>query len=97
MCDMCATCMMNVGLVWIAPSIWQMLRGSMIIFSSIFSVIFLKQKKYCYHWTAVGTAVTGLLIIAGASLKIPSIPDVDSPLTATVINSSNSRSQTLRK
>lgn len=71
MCDMCATCMMNVGLVWIQPSIWQMLRGSMIIFSSIMTVFCLKRPLKCYKWFAVCITVLGLIVVAIASIYIP--------------------------
>lgn len=73
LCDMCATCMMNVGLVWIQPSIWQMLRGSMIIFSSIMTYFCLKRKLKCYKWVAVIITVVGLLVVAVASLNIPTV------------------------
>lgn len=77
MCDMCATCMMNVGLVWIQPSIWQMLRGSMIIFSSIMTYFCLKRRLKLYKWVAVIITVVGLLVVAVASLKIPTVNNDD--------------------
>ena len=42
MCDLCATCLMNIGLFYLDASIWQMLRGSMVIFSALLSIIFLR-------------------------------------------------------
>jgi len=31
----------------------QMMRGSIIIFTSFFSILFLKKKLHAYHWAAV--------------------------------------------
>jgi len=46
-----------------------MLRGSMVVFSALFSKFFLKKKLYGYHWTGVGLVVFALIIVAFSSLK----------------------------
>jgi hypothetical protein len=38
-CDFVATYMMNVGLLWINASIWQMLRGSIVLFAAIIRLV----------------------------------------------------------
>jgi drug/metabolite transporter (DMT)-like permease len=43
-------------------SIFQMLRGSVVVFTAIFSVVFLKRKQYPFHWTGV------VLVLAGAAI-----------------------------
>lgn len=68
MCDLCATCLMNIGLFYLDASIWQMLRGSMVIFSAIMTIIFLKRKYYCYHWFGITLVTIGLVTVATASL-----------------------------
>jgi len=70
LCDMCATAMMNVGLLWIAASVWQMLRGSMVIFSALFSKFFLKRELHASHWTGVCTSPSRFWL----SLSLPSTP-----------------------
>jgi hypothetical protein len=37
-------------LLFVAPSVWQMLRGSNILFTGILSVVFLKRRLYAYSW-----------------------------------------------
>ncbi|KAK8799677.1 hypothetical protein WA158_006225 [Blastocystis sp. Blastoise] len=72
MCDLCATCLMNIGLFYISASIWQMLRGSMIIFSAIVSMIFLKKKFHAYQWTGIATVIVGLIIVGASSfMEVP--------------------------
>lgn len=93
MCDMVATCLMNVGLVYLDPSIWQMLRGSMVVFSAILSLIFLKKKYYCYHWTGVTLVTIGLVVVAASSLmntdvkpsEEPSAEPTENPKTKTLM------------
>jgi drug/metabolite transporter (DMT)-like permease len=43
--DLISTTLSNIGLVYIQASIYQMLSGSILIFSCINSVIFLKDKR----------------------------------------------------
>jgi len=74
LCDMCATAMMNVGLLWIAASVWQMLRGSMVIFSAIFSKVFLKRNLHASHWIGVGIVAFALVVVALAALNAPGLP-----------------------
>jgi drug/metabolite transporter (DMT)-like permease len=74
MCDLLATCLMNIGLLWIPASVWQMLRGSMVIFSAILSVIFLKRRLWSYNWVGIGCVLTGLVLVAIACLMGHSTP-----------------------
>jgi len=78
LCDMCATAMMNVGLLWIAASVWQMLRGSMVIFSALFSKFFLKRELHASHWTGVCIVAFALVVVALAALNSPDLPKVGS-------------------
>jgi len=74
LCDMCATAMMNVGLLWIPASVWQMLRGSMVIFSALFSKFFLKRELHASHWTGVCIVAFSLFVVALAALHSPDLP-----------------------
>ncbi|RFU27004.1 hypothetical protein B7463_g9326, partial [Scytalidium lignicola] len=70
-CDICGTTLMNVGLLFVVPSIYQMTRGALILFVGLFSVIFLKRKLYLFQWFALVTAFLGVGIVglAGALYK----------------------------
>jgi len=88
LCDMCATAMMNVGLLWIAASVWQMLRGSMVIFSALFSKFFLKRELHASHWTGVCIVAFALVVVALAALNSPALP-TDSSSEDSSASSSN--------
>lgn len=44
-----ATALMNMGLVHITASVYQMLRGAELVFAAIFSIVFLKRKLNYMH------------------------------------------------
>eukprot|EP01106_Pelomyxa_sp_JSP_P000540 TRINITY_DN107_c0_g1_i3.p1 TRINITY_DN107_c0_g1~~TRINITY_DN107_c0_g1_i3.p1 ORF type:complete len:364 (-),score=113.52 TRINITY_DN107_c0_g1_i3:126-1088(-) len=71
LCDLTATAAMNIGLLWISASVWQMLRGSMTIFTALFSKFFLHKALYAYHWVGVGIVCFALCVVAFSSLMIP--------------------------
>ncbi|KAH3732897.1 Integral membrane protein [Pelomyxa schiedti] len=71
MCDLVATASMNIGLLWIPASVWQMLRGSMVVFTAIFSRVFLKKWMCMYRWIGVGIVVVALCVVAVSSLMSP--------------------------
>ncbi|CZT02033.1 probable nucleotide-sugar transporter [Rhynchosporium agropyri] len=70
-CDICGTTLMNVGLLFVVPSIYQMTRGALVLFVGLFSVIFLRRKLHLFQWFALFTVVTGVAIVglAGALFK----------------------------
>jgi hypothetical protein len=70
-CDINATTLMNVGLLYVVPSIYQMTRGALVLFVGLFSVIFLKRRLHFFQWFALVTVVLGVGIVglAGAIYK----------------------------
>ncbi|XP_065832864.1 solute carrier family 35 member F6-like [Oscarella lobularis] len=62
-CDLIGTSLAGIGLVYVNASVWQMLRGSIIIFTGLLSVIFLKRKLRCIHWMGISTVVFGLCCV----------------------------------
>ena len=67
-CDLTATSLMNVQLLYINASVWQMLRGSMVIFSSIFCAFILKRPHAPYMWWSVLGTVIALGIVGVAAV-----------------------------
>ncbi|EXJ73165.1 uncharacterized protein A1O5_04315 [Cladophialophora psammophila CBS 110553] len=67
-CDIAGTTLMNVGLLFVAASIYQMTRGALVLFVGLFSVLFLKRKLYLYHWISLIIVVLGVALVglAGA-------------------------------
>jgi drug/metabolite transporter (DMT)-like permease len=64
-CDMCGTSLMLLGLLLTFMSNFQMLRGSVVLFTGIFSRIFLGRRLSWANWGGMllvlfGTAIVGL-------------------------------------
>ncbi|RKP10160.1 hypothetical protein THASP1DRAFT_13242 [Thamnocephalis sphaerospora] len=75
LCDICGTTLMNVGLIYTTASIYQMLRGAVVIFSAFFSILFLSHRLRSFQWFALCTVVTGVALVGLSSITgTPSKP-----------------------
>ena len=70
-CDITGTTLMNVGLLFVAASIYQMTRGALVLFVGLFSVIFLRRKLYLYQWCSLFVVVMGVAIVGLAGAIAP--------------------------
>ena len=70
-CDIAGTTLMNIGLLFVAASIYQMTRGALVLFVGLFSVWFLKRHLGLYKWFSLFVVVFGVAIVglAGAITK----------------------------
>jgi len=68
-CDMTGTSCMYVGLTLTHASVFQMLRGSVVIFTGVFSVVFLGRRLYGFHWLGMALVLIGTLIVGITSLS----------------------------
>ncbi|XP_021378022.1 solute carrier family 35 member F6-like [Mizuhopecten yessoensis] len=67
-CDLVGTSLAGIGLVYVDASVWQMLRGSIIIFAGILSRIFLKRQLGCIKWTGMFFTMGGLVLVGCSSI-----------------------------
>ena len=63
MCDLLGTSTMYVGLTWTFAASFQMLRGSVIIFTGLLSVAFLGTRLRLMHWTGMFAVIVGLVVV----------------------------------
>ncbi|XP_058964706.2 solute carrier family 35 member F6 isoform X1 [Pocillopora verrucosa] len=68
LCDLCGTTLATIGLLYVKASVWQMLRGSIIIFTGLLSKIFLKRKLWPIHWIGMIVTVVGLVLVGLSSV-----------------------------
>jgi len=68
MCDIIGIGTMYAGLCLSSASVFQMLRGSVVIFTCLLSVIWLKRKIYGYQWFSVLLVAFGITIVGWASV-----------------------------
>ena len=61
--DLLGTTFGGIGLVYCSASVWQMLRGSIIIFTGILSKLFLKRVMLPYRWFSICFTIAGLICV----------------------------------
>lgn len=66
--DLIATILLSVGLLTTSASVSQMLRGSGMVFSAIFAVVFLKRPLNRLHYWGIAAALVGMGIVGASSL-----------------------------
>ena len=74
--DLLATAMCFVGILYNSASVFQMLRGSMIIFSACLSVVVLRKKLHAYHWTGVGICCLAIVVVGYSNMMASSAAEV---------------------
>jgi len=67
-CDVCGSTLMLVALVMVAPSVYQMMRGLIVVITALLSIIFLGRKQYRHHWTGVALIITGVFVVGYVSV-----------------------------
>ncbi|KAF9480087.1 hypothetical protein BDN70DRAFT_877964 [Pholiota conissans] len=70
-CDLTATTLMNVGLLYTPVSIYQMTRGALVLFVGVFSVIFLRRRLWLYQWISLIIVISGVGLVgySGSLIK----------------------------
>jgi hypothetical protein len=51
--DLIATILMNIGLLSVTASVYQMMRGAEMLFAALFAVTFLKRHLNKYHYLGI--------------------------------------------
>jgi len=85
MLDMTATSMMYVGLNLTFASVFQMLRGAVVIFTGILSMVFLRQKLQLFHWLGMLLVLGGLSLVGLASLQSKDSANAPNPLVGDIL------------
>lgn len=67
LCDIISSTLLNISLFKLSASIFQMLRGGVIIFTCIFTIIFLKKKIEKHKYIGIFICIIGLILVGLAS------------------------------
>lgn len=68
MCDLLATVLQNIAFLYLKPSIWQMMRGSILLFTALFAIFYRHKKLICIDWIGVFTTILGIMIVGLSSI-----------------------------
>jgi drug/metabolite transporter (DMT)-like permease len=67
-CDVIASTLMNIALTMVAASVYQMLRGIIVLIVAAMAIIFLKRKLYIHHYSSLACIFLGVFLVGLASL-----------------------------
>lgn len=77
--DLTATCIMNVGLVYTYASVFQMMRGSVVIFTGLLSFFVFKRKLGPHKILGMVLVLAGLACVGSASVIANNSDDSSAP------------------
>jgi drug/metabolite transporter (DMT)-like permease len=68
LCDVASTALLNIELLTLQASVWQMLRGASTIFSALFCAFVLRRPHYGFTWWSVVGVIIALAVVGGAAV-----------------------------
>lgn len=68
LCDACATTLLNIGLFYTYASVFQMLRGTLVLFAGMFTIIILRRQLHIHHWLGMVLITAGAALVGAASV-----------------------------
>lgn len=82
-CDICGSTLMFVALTQCAASVYQMMRGIIVLITALLSVAFLGKKQYIHHWSALFSIVLGVAIVGLVGIQMSKKEEPDAKTTPT--------------
>lgn len=58
----------NIALLYLDPSLWQMLRGSLLIFTALIAIVYRHRRLGCVDWLGIWTTVVGIVIVGVSAM-----------------------------
>lgn len=63
MFDICGSSLMFVALTMCAASVYQMMRGVIVVITALMAMYFLGRRQYAHHWSSLSLIVFGVFIV----------------------------------
>ena len=67
-CDVCSSTLLYISLVLVPASVYEMMRGFIVVITATLSIIFLKKKQYRHHFTGLFFIFAGVMAVGYASV-----------------------------
>lgn len=68
LCDLLATVFQNIAFLYLKPSIWQMMRGSILLFTALFAIFYRHNRLGLVDWLGVIITIIGITIVGISSI-----------------------------
>lgn len=59
---------MFIALTMCAASVYQMMRGVIVVITAFMALVFLGKKQYAHHWISLSTIVLGVFLVGFVSI-----------------------------
>jgi drug/metabolite transporter (DMT)-like permease len=59
---------LRAGLILVAASVYQMLRGAVVLFTAAFSILFLRRRLNVNNWIGLFLVVSGVTLVGLSSI-----------------------------
>jgi drug/metabolite transporter (DMT)-like permease len=66
--DLIATVLMNIGLLSVTASVYQMMRGAEMVFAAVLAVVFLHRALNKLHFMGIGCCICGICLVGLSSV-----------------------------
>ena len=83
--DLLNTVLGNVGLLWVNSSIYQMTKGSVVIFSAFLSVKWLGRTLRSFHYYAIALVIIAIIFVGTAGIQQNSSGDDSTDVSMTLV------------
>lgn len=67
-CDMLATTLLNLGLYYTFASVFQMLRGTLVIFAGMLTILVLRRRLRIHNWLGIVFITAGAALVGASSI-----------------------------
>jgi drug/metabolite transporter (DMT)-like permease len=81
MFDVIGSTLLFLALVFVSASVYQMLKGTLVLIITVYSIIFLKRRFFRHHYTAVAIVMAGVVIVGASPLIYPDNDNDDDPVS----------------
>lgn len=70
--DFFATSLSMIGLSLVAASVYQMMRGMVVVIAAFYSILFLGRKYHRHHWTGLFLITSGIALVGYGGMRASS-------------------------
>lgn len=85
LCDAVGSTLLLFAYLYIPVSIAQMIQGSIVMITAIFSIIFLKRVLFRHHWSGLLLVVIGIALVGVAVMIAKNDSSDDKPLVGLIL------------
>jgi drug/metabolite transporter (DMT)-like permease len=67
-CDLVQALLSNIALLYLDPSLWQILRGSLLIFTALIGILYRHRRVSCTDWLGISITVVGMIVVGVSAM-----------------------------